>query len=94
MIATYTAQDAYQDARADYALRVIEYNRQRRVLRTALKAQGISFARFARECGCSASNISAYVSDVGAGERNGWPIPAYIWRRAEAMGLLKDFDAA
>lgn len=53
-------------------------------LREALKRHGISYAQFARACGTSPSNISAKLSP-----HNEWPLPAYIWRIADDLGLTK-----
>ena len=75
--------DDVSDAQSNYAAAVVGYRRIARQLRDALKAQGITQAAFAQECGCSARNISDYLS-----ERCIYPLPAYITRRAIEMGLI------
>lgn len=49
-------------------------------VRAGLKWHKVSMAELARMCGCSPSNISAWLSDryVGLG-----PVPKYIWRVAD-----------
>ena len=46
-------------------------------LKAALSARKMSQAAFARACGCSPSNVSAYL--------NGYvvPIPKYMWQAAQ-----------
>lgn len=71
------------EMRADWSRACAEWTVQRIALRTALKARGITYAAFARHCGCSPSNISQYLNG-----RHDWPIPAYIWRTALDLDLV------
>jgi hypothetical protein len=71
------------EQRADWIRAVTEWTCQRVALRLALKAHGLSYAAFARECGCSASNVGQYLNGS-----HDWPIPAYILRTARELGLV------
>lgn len=75
--------DAYEDANADYAVAVVGYRAEASALREALAAMGVTMTAFAGECGCSPSNVSSYLSPTSV-----YPLPGYIWKRAQEMGLL------
>lgn len=74
---------AYEDSQADYALAVMRYRAQARRLRDALRERGITLEAFARECGCSPSNVASYLAPHSVS-----PLPAYVWRTAERLGLV------